>query len=451
MFKKRTTVRIITFLSAALVVTGVLALNGYNRARNLELYARSSTQRAFDELVTSVSELSNTLEKSVYVTDPTLESALCTQMFGRAVTAQSVMGELPWSSVELENVSSFLAKVGDYACTLSRTVGDNGGYSDEELENLQSLADTAGVMSLNLQDMQARMLSGNLTMDEVYGAAKQLGSDGEQAPLAGTAFQSIEEEFPELPTLIYDGPFSESMTSSDPKYLEGRDEVSADMARRTAAKFLGLDESSLTELGEMGGDIPCRCYTGRTDSGEYTVYVTKQGGYVMSAICSRIPGSVRVRTEDALKTAEIFANQQGLPGLKKSYHIIENGVLTVNFQYAEDGVICYPDLVKVSVALDTGAVMDYDAKGYLSCHFDRELPEPEITVQQAREELSPALTIRAQNLALIPSPGGEERLCYEFVCHSQEDRRYVIYVNALTGAQEKILILLEDDSGTLTI
>lgn len=451
MFKKRTTVRIITFLSAAVVVVGVFALNSYRRARVYELYARSSTERAFEELVTSVSDLSNTLEKSVYVTDAALESALCTQIFGRALMAQTAIGELPYSSDELENVSGFLARVGDYACTLSRTVGGNGGYSEEELENLESLADTAGVISLNLRDMQSRIQSGQLTMSEVYSEGKQMEPEGEQAPLAGEAFQSMEAEFPEIPTLIYDGPFSESMTNGQTRYLDGRSEADASACRRAAAAFLDLPEDDLTELGEVAGDIPCRIYTGRTGGGEYTVYVTKQGGIVMSAICSRLTGTSRVKTEEALKTAETFAKQQGLEGLEPSYHMIENGVLTVNFEYTANDVIFYPDLVKVSVALDTGAVMNYDAEGYLSCHFDRELPEPELTLRQAQEKISPALAVQSGRLAVIPSEGGEERLCYEFICRSDQERRYAVYVNAVSGAEEKILIMLEDESGTLTI
>ena len=449
--RKRTTVRIITFLSAALIVAAVLAASGLRRARSLELYARAGTQRAFDELVTSVSELSNTLEKSVYVTDPALECALCTQMFGRAVSAQMAMGELPWSSQELENVSSFLSKVGDYACVLARTVNGQGGYSSEELENLSSLAETASVMSLNLQDMQARMMAGRLTMDEVYDSASAIEEGDEQTPLAGTAFQSIEAEFPELPTLIYDGPFSESMTSPTPLYLQGMAEVDETTARRAAARFLDAGEEDMTFLGDMGGMIPCQCYSAWMNGGEYTVYVTDQGGQILSALCSRLPGKETISVETALSAAKSFLRQQGLQGMEESYHIVEGGVLTVNFEFAQDGALCYPDLVKVGVAMDNGSIMSYDAKGYISCHRERELPAAEISSQEARQTVSDALTIRVERMAVIPSPGGEERLCYEFTCKAADGRGFILYVNAVTGAQEKILILLQDDAGTLTL
>ena len=449
--KKRTAVRIISFLSAAAVVTGAFAGIGARRARGLELYARASTQRAFDELVTSVTELSNALEKSVYITDPALESALCTQIFSRAAAAQTAMSALPRSFQDLEHMSGFLSRAGDYACTLSRTVGGAGGYSPEELSNLTELARTASVMRLNLQDMQAEMMAGALTMDEVYGAAEELEDGEAQAPLAGAAFQRMESEFPELPTLIYDGPFSESVTGAGAVYLEGLAEVDEAEARSAAAAFLEAPEEQIDFLGECGGEIPCRCFSCYENGGEYTVYVTNQGGEILSVLCSRMPGRETIRTETALAAARSFLARRGFEGLAESYHMTEDGVLTVNYAYEQDGVICYPDLIKVGIALDTGDVAGYDARGYLRAHRERELPEVRVSGEDARKTVPETLSVRDQDLAVIPSDGGEERLCHELLCQAQDGRQYLLYVNALTGAQEKILILLEDESGALTI
>ena len=450
MMKKRTTVRIITFLSAGLIAAGTLAFLGMRRAKSLELYTRASTQRAFDELVTSVTEMSNALEKCVYVTDPTLESALCTQAFGHAATAQMAMSALPWSSQELENMSDFLSRVGDYACVLSRTVGGEGGCTEEELKNLSELADTASVLRLNLQDMQARMTDGQLTMNEVYGASAAIGGEGE-APLAGTAMRSVEQEFPELPTLIYDGPFSESVTSPLPLCLEGLDAADEEAARSAAASFLGVPEEQLDSLNEVGGTIPCYCFSCYAGGGEYTVYVTKQGGRILSALCSRIPGRARLTVEEGLSAADSFLRQQGFEDMERSYHMMDDGVLTVNYEYDQNGVMCYPDLVKIGIALDNGSVASFDARGYLSSHRERELPEAAVSEEQARETVSPLLRVRGHQLAVIPSQGGEERLCHEFLCSSKDERNYLVYVNAANGTQEKILILLEDETGTLTI
>ena len=42
-------------------------------------------------------------------------------------------------------------------------------------------------------------------------------------------------------------------------------------------------------------------------------------------------------------------------------------------------------------------------------------------------------------------------LTHEFKCQTAEGKHILVYVNAQTGQEEKILILLEDESGTLVI
>ncbi len=449
--RKRTTVRIVTFLSAALIVAGVFAIRNTRKADALELYARASTERAFDGLVTSMAELSNALEKSQYLSDPALESALCTQIFGRAMTAQMAMEALPYASQELEQTAGFVAKVGDYAGALARTVGKTGGYSERELKNLKSLAETASVMKLNLQDMQSRITAGELSLEDVYRQTTHSEGGEGQVPLAGTAFQTIEQEFPELPTLIYDGPFSESMSSKKPLYLEGKAQVSQEQALAAAAKFLDTETAVMRASGECGGDVPCWTCTGHVNGTEYTVQVTKQGGEIWSVIGGRDVGRQSYSISQGLDRAEDLVKSWGIGELEESYHTVSDGVLLVNFHHNENGVRCYPDLIKVGVALDNGTLMSYDAQGYICAHTDRKLPTAKISREDAQAALSDSLRVQEHSLALIPSAGGQERLCHEFLCQTAAGERYIMYVNALTGDEEKILILLEDETGTLTV
>ena len=101
--------------------------------------------------------------------------------------------------------------------------------------------------------------------------------------------------------------------------------------------------------------------------------------------------------------------------------------------------------------LKDGSLTGFESRGYLTAHCTREFSDNLIGVDSARQMVSNDLTILSENLALIPSDGQHETLCYEFKCKTEDERHYIIYVNAETGNQEKILILLEDENGTLTI
>ena len=146
-----------------------------------------------------------------------------------------------------------------------------------------------------------------------------------------------------------------------------------------------------------------------------------------------------------------FLAEAGYPDMAETYHINQGGVLTVNFAWRQGEVLCYSDLIKVSVALDTGKVCGFEARGYLTAHCWREFPPAAVDWDTAAAKVPEGLTVLASQMALVPSDGQYETLCYEFKCAAAEDRHCIIYVNAQTGEQEKILILLEDASGTLTL
>ena len=52
---------------------------------------------------------------------------------------------------------------------------------------------------------------------------------------------------------------------------------------------------------------------------------------------------------------------------------------------------------------------------------------------------------------MIPTGGEHEVLCHEFKCETETGSHMLVYLNAATGQEENILLLLEDESGTLTL
>ena len=207
-------------------------------------------------------------------------------------------------------------------------------------------------------------------MEEVYKEQQQVESGDNGAQTTADSFKSIEDEFPELPTLIYDGPFSDSKSTGEAKLLEGMQQIDKAAARSVAADFLSVSGNNVSVDGECSGDIPCWCCSAEKNGGTYSVSVTKQGGVVLSALCSRQPGEAHYSADKGLSIAKDFLNSCGLSNMKESYHIVQGGILTVNYEYTQDGVICYPDLVKIGIALDDGSLMSYDAEGYIDCHGD---------------------------------------------------------------------------------
>ena len=61
------------------------------------------------------------------------------------------------------------------------------------------------------------------------------------------------------------------------------------------------------------------------------------------------------------------------------------------------------------------------------------------------------LEVKECRLAVIPTDSVEEKLCYELACRSDSGENVLVYVNAMTGEEEDILILLTVEGGVLTV
>ena len=443
----------VSFTAAAFAVSVGFGVQGYARAEDYRRQLDNGYRQAFTELTTAAGELDAALEKVTYATTPALFASLCAQAYAKALAAQSALGELPYGNVELEQTAAFFAKAGDYAMAMARGAGAEGVCTDESRETLRGLAAAAGELSATLQALQLQLDGGALHPEDVAAVEARLAAaaeDGGQIT-GGSAFQTVEADFPQVPTLIYDGPFSEHLSSRTPQMLEGLPQVTEEEARRAAAAFAGLRAEVFTRTSDGAGELPAWGFSALADGGELYVEITKQGGQVLQMLSSRPVGEAALSRKEGVEQAAAFLEEHGYRDMAPSYFLEGDGILTVHFAPVLDGVYCYPDLVKVGVALDNGDVVSFEAHGYLMNHGAREPAAPAVSADEAAERVDSSLTILSRQLALIPTGGEYEVLCHEFKCQNADGGHVLVYVNAATGQQERILLLLEDENGTLVI
>lgn len=438
--KTRITVRIISYLGIAAVTLGALCTLEKRRADTAERELRYRGEQAFEELCDSVDAMDAALQKTLYAVSPGTTGALCAEVWSRAQSADHALSSLAFPMQELEQTASFLAKAGDYAAWLLRRTGGGQDVTDEERENLRALGEGSALLSENLRQLRSDMAEGLVTADAALAAESG-------APILSDSFRQMEQEFPEIPTLVYDGPFSSDVTEREPRMATDGAEIDSDAAMLVAAGFLGVRSNQTAVDGKEEGRIP----VWRIRAGESTVCVSRRGGYVVRALSSRTPTRSVLSIPDALTAARRFLASRRYGELIESYHMVEGSVLTVTFCAGQDGVICYPDMVKISVAMDTGDVLRFDASEYLTCHTHRALEAPSVSAEEAAARVPAGLRLLEQRLAVIPSAGTEEIYCRELICENENGQHCLLYYNARTGEQERILILLEDESGTLAL
>ena len=90
-----------------------------------------------------------------------------------------------------------------------------------------------------------------------------------------------------------------------------------------------------------------------------------------------------------------------------------------------------------------------ETTGYLNNHTQRTIETPSISLEEAKASLNKKLSITSEDLAIIPTEWNTEIFCYEFKGRV-DDTDFLVYVNAQTGKEENILVIIDTPDGILT-
>lgn len=440
-FGKRTAVRFISF--AVAIVFSVIALSFVTSSRIDRYQTQISNNYSMNlrELDGSLYNISVALQKSLYASTATQLSELAVELCTESIVAKNSLSQLPYSGESLEKVNKFLSQAGDYTLYLSRKVIQGGEIDDDDRDNLHALSKTAKSVSSSVNAVKTEYDKDGVWDSEF---ANNIGQSVEGS--FSENLEGLEQLLNDYPTLQYDGPFSDHLLNGNMKLLDGQPELSSDEALKKAGEILGKDVSGFAKESDTEGNVPCYNFT----DGNMSFSVTKQGGYVMYMRKFRTIGEQKIHYEQAVELAEEYLKNASGEKFVTTYYFADEGVCTVNFAYKEGSTICYPDLIKIGVALDDGEIVFVEAGGYIANHYTRTIATPKYTVSEARERLSKSLKINDVNRCIIPTDGKHEKYCYEFYCVGIDNEELLIYVNVDNLEEEQILLLLKTDGGTLT-
>ncbi|HEX3026823.1 MAG TPA: germination protein YpeB [Clostridia bacterium] len=443
--RRRTLIRVLSYTISAFALSIIIAVSGFVMAYKFRMTIEYSYQRALSELEDHVSDIDIALQKGMYASTSSQLIGLAGEIWSDAGAAKADMSQLSLSNVQLEQTNKFLAQTGDYANSLSKKLSTNEKITGQERATIKSLSENAGKLSNYLNDIITKLQAGKITL---FKSEKVTGkSEKEIQTSVSDGFQHIEASMSNLPSMIYDGPFSDNILKKQPSFTAGKPLVSRSQARKSAADFLKVGVGSVKDSGETGGNLT----TYNFSVGTIYIYVSKNGGYVVRMIDSRQIGTAKLSEAAADKKANAFVTSRGYKTLTKSYQLTNNNIMMVNFAYTDGNIICYPDLIKVGISLDNGQVVSFDATGYLMNHKTRKFPAISVSRTYIQGLLNPLLKTKKVSLALIPSGGGGEKLCYEFKCVNDKGQNVIDYFNVSTGVEEQIMILIETAGGSLAM
>ena len=437
-------------LAALVVATAVLGYNLYKKNQETTLVSENAYNRALYEVVGYMENVENYLAKSTISTGSKHGAETLTSLWREANLAQTYLSMLPIESQELENTEKFLNQVSDYSYSLSRKNINGENLSEDDLKNLEDLHKYSVELSNVVNQISFDLENGSISWKDLQG-----GEDVEFAQQVSSDFNistTLEENFHEYSGLIYDGAYSEHITSKKKKGLTG-EKISEDDGENIVREFVGND--NIKELNRLGksdnASTPVFTYNVITkDEQNISMTISEKGGHIVYMNSDREVAVENLTQEEANKKGLEFLNKKGFNDMIVTYYLKNEGIVTINYAYSQNGTVMYPDLIKLKIALDDGEILGVETKGYLNNHTKRDLSKVKVSKEQAKKKLNKNLNIQSEKMAVIPTEWETEVLCYEFKGKIL-DTEYLVYINAETGEEEDILIITNTPNGTLTM
>lgn len=404
-----------------------------NYKRDLE----NAYMKNFYEMVSNVNDLEVDISKLVATTTVDSQRELLNSVCETTKLGVNNLNLLPISYNKLTNINNILNKTNGFMYSLLLDTYDGIAISDDDFAQINSLHDSIVDMQYDLNKYMSELTYDYSILDDID------FNDGEVSEFSG-GIVNTESSNTKIPTLIYDGPFADSVLNKEIVGLENITYTVEEIEEKLHSIYGSF---SINYLGESNGKFETYNFEILGDVSLY-VSVTKRGGFLLTVTAfGSGDGERSLDLSEGITFAENFAKDVGIDNMYTVWHQNTGNVLYVNLAPIINKVIHYSDLIKVKVDLTTGIVVGWEGTNYATNHTEREFAST-IGILDAQEKINDILDVKERNLCIIPDKYVGEINAYEFIC-TWKNYTYYIYIDSMTGKEVNILRVIDTDNGSL--
>ncbi|MBW9155317.1 germination protein YpeB [Clostridium tagluense] len=419
-------------------------------------YLQGQYSKNMYELISSVQNIRVNLGKAAIVGSREQSIVVFEEIFRHSDTANDKLHSLPIEQSVVGDTSKFLTQVGDFCYSLAKATSEGKDLSAKQYELIDQLEMQSYTLQEQLNSVLSDINEGKVKWGEIRKKSTsvfaKVGDD-----LVNEKFKGIQKQVVQYPALIYDGPFSDNTLEIKPKIISQK-EVSQSDAVKTIKNIFGEDKIESIENKQVQGKTKIPSYTfhvtfkGRAKGEPKTVIeVSKNGSRILYLLDSRSIGKATIDIKKAIKGGSEFIGKIGYKNMEPTYTLNYENTAVVSYVYKQGEVAIYPDQVKLKIALDDGSIIGIESEKFLVSHVEkRQINVPKITAVKAQERVGKRLKISKISLAIIPTEMNKEVLCYEFL-GSYKEKNFIVYINADTGYEQRIMEIIDTPNGKLTI
>lgn len=428
-------------VAALLILTTTLWLVNMSRNNDLSMQIENSYQRNFYDLVDNINNAETKLGKVLASDYDSYSEKMLSEISKNANSASYNLSALPISLNGIDETKKFINQVGGYTDSLAQKLDKGEKLTQAERDTLEDIHFSI----IALKDNLARF------NDEVMTKGYNIFKEGNLIDGDYNSFtlkiQGVKTSDVEYPTMIYDGPFSDSEYNREIKALP-KEEVTIDEAKKAIKDiYQTIENKDIKYLAETNGKFATFDFSVRLEN-QISMYVqvTKNGGKILTISGYGDQNVRNMSLVDAISKAKTTANKQTGVSFDAVWSDIVGSDAYINLAPVENKVILYPDLIKVKVDLASGEIVGYSATSFYTNHTKRTIESATFNKADADKKIPTNLKVEMSRLCLAPLDYGSEILCYEYQC-SKNNETYYVYINANTGITENILKVVETTDG----
>lgn len=398
-------------------------------------------KKNYFELVDNVNNADMKISKLLASNNDDFQAKMLTEISQASFDAQNNVAALPLSNENILESVRFINQMSGYTQTLEEKLAKGGSLTESDLKTLRDMHESLTEMKRYLNRMSQKMFEGYSILE----ASSRMEGDYDAFSID---FAQIKADDTDYPSMIYDGPFSDSVVNAQVKGLSGNEVSKEEAYKKVDEVFKNIDSLRYDE--QTDGKFATYNFTLTTsDDQKLYVQVTKIGGNILTVSGNLDSDKRNIDMARAEKIALDFAKANGIKDGEIVWKEELKSQAYFNITPKQNDIVLYPDLVKVKVDMEHGDVIGYDAISYFTNHTGRNLTVGGIGIDLARERVDKSFEVKGQRLVLAPLDYNREVLCYEFEAE-RDGATYYLYFNASTGVQENILkVVKTSDSSKL--
>lgn len=419
-------------------------------------YLQAEYSKNMYELIDSVRSIRVNLSKAPIVGSKEQNVIVFDEIFRHASVANDKLHSLPVNQSTIQDTSKFLSQVGDFCYTLGKTTLEGKQLNESDYKTINDLKNRSYSLEDSLNKISEDINDGEIKWGEIRKKVTGVLAKEDTSNLK-TKFEGIQKQIVQYPSLIYDGPFSDNNMKIKPR-INSQKVISQNQAKDIIKKVVGENNIGSINLNERVSNSKIPAYSfdvllkGKENEKRKIVCdISKHGGRVLYLIDNKTINDKKINRKEAIKKGNEYLERLGYKDMVPTYAMHYGNAAVISYVHRTNNVNIYPEQIKLKVALDNGNIIGVESEKYLTSYVDkRNISKPSITLEDARSKVGKKLNIKSEKLAIIPTVNNKEVLCYEFL-GNYNGEKFIVYINADTGAEQRIIQIIDTPNGELTI